>query len=47
VLRLERQGLLRRPAKAAAKNLLSTRPPRPRKGRRASDIILEERRNER
>jgi prevent-host-death family protein len=45
VLRLERQGLLRRPAKAAAKSLLSTRPPRPRKGRRASDIILEERRN--
>ncbi len=42
--RLERQGLLRRPGKAASKSLLSTRPPRTRKGRKASDLLLEERR---
>lgn len=42
--RLERQGLLRRPAKVAAKRLFATRPPRARKGRKASDVVLEERR---
>jgi prevent-host-death family protein len=44
VARLERQGLLRRPAKAAPKRLFATRPPGTRKGRKASDIVLEERR---
>jgi prevent-host-death family protein len=43
VPRLERQGLLRRPAKAASKSLL-TRPPRARKGQKASDIVIDERR---
>ena len=44
VARLERQGLLRRPAKATPKRILTTRPPVTRKGRKASDIVLEERR---
>jgi prevent-host-death family protein len=46
VPRLERQGLLRRPVKpSSSKSLLFSRPPRPRKGRKASDMILDERRN--
>jgi prevent-host-death family protein len=44
VARLERQGLLRRPAKVAPKKTFATRPPGTRKGRKASDVILEERR---
>ena len=42
--RLERQGLLRRPAKGAAKSLLASRPPRPRGGWKASDVLIDERR---
>ena len=42
--RLERQGLLRRPAKGSAKGLLASRPPRRRGGRKASDVLVEERR---
>ena len=44
IARLERQGVLRRPAGAASKTMLSTRPPRPRKWRKASDIVIDERR---
>ena len=42
--RLERQGIARRSAKRLSKTLFATRPPRARKGRKASDIIIEERR---
>ena len=42
--RLERQGLLRRPAKGSAKTLLASRPPRLRSGPTASAILIEERR---
>ena len=44
VARLERQGLLRSPRRALPKNWLESRPPRLLKNRRASDIVLEERR---
>jgi len=44
VARLERQGILRRPVAAASKTTLSTRPPRPRKGSKASDIVIDDRR---
>ena len=47
IARLERQGVLRRPVVAASKTMLSTRPPRPRKGRKASDIVIDERREAR
>src|SRR5688572_4945263 len=42
--RLERQGLVTPPRRALPKSWLQTRPPRLLKGRRASDIVLEERR---
>ena len=45
--RLERQGILRRPMVAPSEATLSTRPPRPRKGRKASDIVIDERREAR
>jgi prevent-host-death family protein len=44
IARLERQGVLRRPLAAASTKTLSTRPPRPRKGRKASDIVIDDRR---
>lgn len=44
IARLERQGILRRPAATASKTTLSTRPPRPRKGRKASDVVIDDRR---
>jgi prevent-host-death family protein len=44
IARLERQGVLRRPVGAASKTMLSIRPPRPRKGRKASDIVIDDRR---
>ena len=47
IARLERQGVLRRPVAAPTKPTLSTRPPRPRKGRKASDIIIDDRREAR
>jgi len=43
--RLERQGVVRRPAAAVDKSLLRTRPPAARRGRRASEAILAERRD--
>lgn len=42
--RLERQGLLRRPAKVPPKKLFATRPPRPLEGRKGSDAVIDERR---
>jgi len=42
--RLQRQGLVRPPAKALADTWLERRPPRLLKGRRASEIVLAERR---
>ncbi len=42
--RLERQGLLRPPSAALAPSLLATRPPRALDGRKASDLVIEERR---
>ena len=45
--RLERQGLLRRPSAALSPALLNSRPPRPRDGRKASDIVIDERRHDR
>jgi hypothetical protein len=47
IARLERQGVFRRPVAAASKTTLSTRPPRPRKGRKASDIVIDDRRQAR
>ncbi len=47
IARLERQGVLRRPQAAASKATLSTRPPRPRKGRKASGIVIDDRRGAR
>ena len=47
IARLERQGVLRRPVAAASKATLSNRPPRPRKGRKASDIVIDDRREAR
>lgn len=41
--RLERQGLIRSPARALPDRWLKTRPPRLLKGRSASEIILAER----
>lgn len=43
VARLERQGLIRAPARALPDKWLKTRPPRLLKGGKASDIILAER----
>jgi len=45
--RLERQGIIRPPAAAFDKSLLRTRPPKARGGKRASDLLLAERREER
>ena len=47
IARLERQGVLRRPVAVASRTTLSTRPPRPRKGRKASDIVIDDRREAR
>jgi prevent-host-death family protein len=43
--RLEREGVVRRPAKRAAAALPAGRPPRPRGGRKASEVLIEERRD--
>jgi|SRR5687767_4934438 len=43
--RLERQGFVRAPRRPLPKRWLESRPPRLLKGRRASDIVLEERRD--
>jgi prevent-host-death family protein len=45
--RLERQGIVRPPAAAFDKSLLRTRPPAARDDKRASDVLLAERRDER
>jgi prevent-host-death family protein len=45
--RLERQGALRRPSAVVPGSVLATRPPRPRDGRMASDVVIEERRQDR
>ena len=45
--RLERQGFVRPPRRALPKGWLDARPPQLLKGRRASDIVLEERRESR
>jgi prevent-host-death family protein len=42
--RLERQGLIRRPTRALSRAWLSSTPPQLSTVRRASDVILEERR---
>ena len=42
--RLERLGIVRPPAAAFEKSLLRTRPPAARRGKRASDVLLAERR---
>jgi prevent-host-death family protein len=42
--RLERQGHLRRPSAALPASVLATSPPRTRDGRKASDVVIEERR---
>ena len=42
-LRLERQGIVRRPAAALDQALLRTRPPAARRGRKASDALIAER----
>jgi prevent-host-death family protein len=47
VSRLARQGVIRPPARALTKAWLSKRPPRLIDGRNASDIVLEERREDR
>lgn len=47
IARLERQGVLRRPVAAPSKTTLATCPPCPRKGRKASDIVIDERREAR
>ncbi len=44
VARLERQGLVTPPRRALPKGWLDARPPRLLKGRRASDVVLDERR---
>jgi prevent-host-death family protein len=43
--RLERQGALRRPAGALPRAILTARPPRSRDRRKASEIVIEERRH--
>jgi prevent-host-death family protein len=43
--RLERQGFVRAPRRPLPKRWLESRPPRLLKGRRASDVVLEERRD--
>ena len=45
--RLERQGLLRPPSAGLASSVLTSRPPRARPGRKASDIVIDERRQDR
>jgi len=45
VARLERQGVLRRAEAALDRSLLRARPPRSTGGRRASDVLIEERRS--
>lgn len=45
--RLERSGLARRPAAALPPHLLTTAPPTPRAGVRASDLVVAERRDSR
>lgn len=45
--RLERQGLLRRPVAALPASVLGSRPPRALEGRKASDLVIEERRQDR
>ena len=45
--RLERQGIVHPPAAAFDKSLLRARPPAARRGRRASDVLIAERRDER
>jgi prevent-host-death family protein len=47
IARLERQGVLRRPVAAPPKTILSTRPPRPRKGRKGSATVIDDRRDAR
>jgi prevent-host-death family protein len=47
IARLERQGLLRRPVTAASQTTLSARPPGARKGPKASDIVIDDRREAR
>jgi prevent-host-death family protein len=42
--RLERDGIVRRPGKRPAAKLPAGRPPRPQGGRKASDALIEERR---
>ena len=43
VARLERQGLVRPPAKGLPKKFFTMRPPRGRDGQKASDLVIEER----
>jgi prevent-host-death family protein len=45
--RLLRLGLIRAPAAPLPAALLSSPPPRPRDGRKASDIVIDERRHDR
>lgn len=45
--RLERQGIVRPPAAAFDTSLLRTRPPAARRGKRASEALIAERREER
>ena len=42
--RLERQGILKRPAAALPASVLRARPPRARGGRKGSDAVIDERR---
>jgi prevent-host-death family protein len=43
--RLERHGLMRPPTAGLPKELLTSRPPRPRDRRKGSDIVIDERRD--
>jgi len=44
--RLERLGLIRRPL-AAPRTVISSAAPRPKDGRKASDLVIQERRSDR